>query len=160
MKYINILAKHAAVFILATGFLLACNPAENDEAKSQTAQANEIDTHREHKNTSELSLNNGAKWKADSSTNKNVGDLYNRIADANPVMLDDYHKTGRVLQTDISKMITECRMQGANHDALHHWLEPLMEMNKKMSAVKSGDEGKQLFGMIRKQLEMYPEYFD
>ena len=160
MKYTNKLVKHAAVFILAAGFLLACNLAENKETKSQTEQATETDTHHEHETSAKLSLNNGAKWKADSSTNNNVKDLYNVIADANPVMLEDYQKTGKLIQTGINKMINECRMQGPDHDALHHWLEPLMEMNKKLSGVTSVNEGKELFEMIRKHLEKYPEYFD
>ncbi|MEO7264462.1 MAG: hypothetical protein ABIW38_06090 [Ferruginibacter sp.] len=160
MKYTNKLVKHAAVFILAAGFLMACNTAENKETKSQTEQSTETDTHHEHETDSKLSLNNGAKWKADSSTNRNVKDLYNVIADANPVILEDYQKTGKSIQTGINKMISECRMRGADHDALHHWLEPLMEENKKMSGVTSADEGKGLFGKIRKQLEKYPEYFE
>lgn len=160
MKYTNKLIKHATVFILAAGFLGACHPAENKETKSQTEQVTNTDKHQEHKTASELSLNNGAKWKADSSTNKNVSELYKVIADANPVNPEDYQKTGKALQTGINKMKSECRMQGPNHDALHHWLEPLMEMNKKMLGVATADEGKELFGMIKKQISLYPQFFD
>ena len=160
MKYTNELVKHAAVFILAAGLLVACHLSENKENTLQTEQAKKTDTDHEHEAAAELSLNNGAKWKADSSTNENVKELYNVISDANPVMLEDYQKTGRAIQTVINKMIRECRMQGADHDALHHWLEPLMEINKKLSGVTSTDEGKELFGMIRRHLEKYPEYFD
>lgn len=158
MKYKNKLVKHAALFILAAGFLLACQSAENKETKLQTEKATDTDTH--HEDGAELSLNNGAKWKTDSSTNKNVLELYNRIADANPVTLEDYQKTGKVLQSDINEMIKECRMHGADHDALHHWLEPLMEENKKLSEVITTEDGKKIFGIIRKQIENYSEYFE
>lgn len=152
--------KYTTFLILAAVLFAACHSSENKETKSQTEQATETDTQHEHESATGLSLNNGVKWKADSSTNKNVLDLYNLIADANPVILDDYQKTGKILQTNINKMISECRMQGADHDALHQWLEPLMEMNRKMTDVASADEGKGLFGMIRKHIEKYSDYFE
>ncbi len=158
----NKLVKQIAVFMLTAGFLIACHPAENKEAKSQTEQAVKTDADHEHDHeaASELSLNNGAKWKADSSTNKNVSELYNLISDANLVMLEDYQKTAKTLQVAINKMVSDCRMQGADHEALHHWLEPLMEMNKKMQDVKLADEGKEVFTMIRKQISLYPQFFE
>ena len=162
MKQTNKLVKQTVVFMLTAGFLMACHPAENKEVKSQTEQGVKTDTDHEHDHESvaELSLNNGVKWKADSSTNKNVSELYNLISDANPVMLEDYQKTGKTLQVAINKMVSDCRMQGADHDALHHWLEPLMEMNKKMLDVKLADEGKEVFAMIRKQISLYPQFFE
>ncbi|MEO7263318.1 MAG: hypothetical protein ABIW38_00330 [Ferruginibacter sp.] len=159
MKYTNKLVKNAAVFILAGGLLIACNETGKKESKL-TETSTETDVHHEHEAAAGLSLNNGAKWKADSSTNKNVKDLYNVIADANPVMLEDYQKAGKSIQAGINKMISECRMQGPDHDALHQWLEPLMEENKKLSEVTTIEKGKQAFGMIRKHFENYSEYFD
>ena len=80
--------------------------------------------------------------------------------DAVDVNLEDYQKTAKTIQTGINKMISECKMQGADHEALHHWLEPLMEMNKKLADVASADEGKELFGAIRKQIGKYGYYFE
>lgn len=159
MKYTNRLVKYAAVFIMATGLLMACNQPEKKESKL-TEPSTETDGHHEHEATAGLSLNNGAKWKADSSTNKNVSDLYNVIANAKPVILEDYQKTGKSIQTGINKMISECRMQGPDHDALHQWLEPLMGENKKLLDVTSAEKGKELLGMIRKQIENYSDYFE
>ncbi len=159
MKYTNKLVKHAAVFIMAAGLLMACNQPEKKEGKLP-GPSTERNVHHEHEAAAGLNLNNGAKWKADSSTNKNVSNLYNVIADANPVMLEDYRKTGKSIQAVINKMISECRMQGPDHDALHQWLEPLMEENKKLSEVTTTEKGKELFEMIRKHIENYSDYIE
>lgn len=160
MKYTNKSVKQAGIFLLAVGLLVACQTAENKEVETHTEQATGTNAHHENESASGLSLNNGAKWKADVSTNKNVSELYNVIADANPVNVEDYQKTGKALQTGIDKMISECRMQGADHDALHHWLEPLMKGNKKLTETTTVEEGKKLFGMVRQQIENYSDYFE
>lgn len=159
MKYTNKLVMHAAVFIMAAGILIACNQTQIKKGKL-TEPSTETDGHPEHEAHARINLNSGAIWKADSSTNKNVLDLYTLIADANPIMQEDYHKTGKVLQTNINKIISECRMKGPDHDALHQWLKPLMEMNKKIAGVASVNEGKELFGMITKHIEKYSDYFE
>lgn len=104
MKYIHTL-KYAATFILITGFLIACHSAENKETNPQTVQETKAGTAHEQEATAQLYLNNSAKWKADSSTNKNVSALHNVIEHAKPASLEDYHNTGKALQEGINKMI-------------------------------------------------------
>src|SRR4051812_34369337 len=74
-----------------------------------------------------LVLNHGAKWKVDKPTSNNVGHLQQIVKAGNVKTLKDYHQTGKALQAGITTMIKECRMQGADHLALHKWLEPLMQ---------------------------------
>ncbi len=159
LKYADKLVKHAAIFIMAISLLIACQPAVKKESKS-VEPVSQTDTHNEHDSIAALTLNNGAKWKADSSTNINVSELYNVIAEANPVNLEDYHKTGKAFQMGLDKMISECRMQGADHEALHHWLEPLLEENRKLQETKSVNDGTEAFDFIKRQLEKYHEYFE
>ncbi|RTL51558.1 MAG: hypothetical protein EKK39_08100 [Sphingobacteriales bacterium] len=74
-------------------------------------------------------MNNGAKWKADSITNRNLRDLRN-IADNFKILpnpsLKEYQILGKDLTNGLNKMIQECRMSGPEHEALSHWLEPLI----------------------------------
>jgi len=159
MKYMPLL-KFATLIILT--YLQACQSPENKESSPQTEQVTktEAEHDHEHKVVTELSLNNGAKWKADSSTNKNVLALRSVSEAAKPVTVEDYRKTGEDLEQGIKKMISECRMQGPDHDALHHWLEPLMEESKKLLEVTTAEKGKDMLGMIRKQIENYSAYFE
>ncbi|HQW83090.1 MAG TPA: hypothetical protein PK987_01440 [Ferruginibacter sp.] len=158
MQYTNRIATRTTVIILSVFLLIACHSNENTENKlpdehSSTAQ-------HQHELGTTLSLNNGIKWKADSSTNENVKNLYNVVSDANPVAPEDFQKTGNTIQANINKMISECRMQGVEHDALHKWLEPLMTMNKKLAEITSVEKGKELFGTLRKHIEKYSEFFE
>ena len=160
IKFKSRLVKYAAVFILVTGFLMACHASENKEIKLQPEQTAEQDAHQEHEDAIELSLNNGVKWKADNSTNENVSALNNIVTSAKLVTAEDYQNIGRSLQAGIDKMISECRMQGSDHEALHHWLEPLIENNKKLQEVKTIDEGTKTFDLIKKQINLYPNFFE
>lgn len=158
MQFTKKFTFNAVIHIMAVFFLMACNQPGNADAGTHDHHASSDLPQQE--TTVNLSLNNGEKWKADSSTNKNVTDLYNVVSDANPVVADDFKRTGKAIQANIDKMISECRMKGADHETLHHWLEPLMQMNKKMAFVASIDEGKELFGKLRKHIELYSEYFE
>lgn len=157
MQHTKKITFYTVVHIMAVFFLMACNRPGNNDTDSHNQHAT---SELQQDATSNLSLNNGEKWKADSSTNKNVTDLYNVISDANPVVPEDFIKTGKAIQSTIDKMVKECRMKGAEHENLHHWLEPLMQMNKKMALVASADDGKELFGKLRKHIEKYSEYFE
>ena len=160
MKYTNKLVKHAAVLMLASGLLMACNSSEKKDVNSQNEPATEVDAHQDHDAATELALNKGAKWEADSSTNANVAELNAIVVNANPVVLEDYKKTGEALKVGITKMVNECKMQGADHDALHQWLEPLMDMNKQLLDVTSVEKGKEVFEMINQHIDKYNLYFE
>ena len=46
--------------------------------------------------------------------------------------LENYIQTAEQLHDGLNKMINECKMKGADHDALHQWLEPLLKETKEM----------------------------
>ena len=146
--------------MLTAGFLLACHSVENKQTTPQTEQETKIDTAEKNEATVALSLNKGAKWKADSSTNSNVSGLRNIIENAKPVNLEGYHNTGKDLQEGINKMVSECRMKGPEHESLHHWLQPLMEENKKLTSAGSITVAAETVEKIKKQLSLYPHFFE
>ena len=94
------------------------------------------------------------------STNKNVSALSSIVSASQPVTLEEYKNTGKTLQAGIDVMISECRMQGPDHDALHHWLEPLMEENKKLESATSLEQGKESFDFVNNQINIYSQYFE
>ncbi|CAN5482662.1 hypothetical protein BH11BAC3_BH11BAC3_39190 [soil metagenome] len=161
MKYLHKL-KYAAIILLVAIQLHACQSSANKENKSQTEQTPKPDTDDEHEHpaATKLALNNGAKWNADSSTNKNVSALLNIVEQIKPSSLEDYHHTSQNLQEGIHKMINECRMKGPDHDALHHWLEPLMEENKKLAASGSVAEAAEALKKIKIQIDFYTQFFN
>lgn len=147
------------ILLISIAFFTAC---QSTEQKHDQATTTEADVHHDHEQAGDagLSLNNGAKWKADASTNANVAAMNQISSQAAPASLEDFTKTGNDLQTGIDKMIKECRMEGPDHEALHHWLEPLMEKNKALLGAKSVEEATEIFGDLKKQIELYPQFFE
>ena len=109
-----------------------------------------------------LTLNNGEKWKADESTNNNVASIEKMVVsfnDGKEKKLEDYKALHASLRSGVEKMVKECRMKGADHDALHLWLEPLMGMVKQLGNVTSAEEGAASVEKINNQVKLYPQYF-
>lgn len=151
--------KQILTILLATSLLLACNAGNEKEKITTTAPAAEtIANHAEQ--AIGLTLNNGAKWKADSTTLLNVALLQQLISGAKKESLGNYLQTAAGLQEGINKMVSECKMKGADHEALHHWLEPIMEKTKELKNANNIETVSTIFGEIEKQLNLFPQYFE
>jgi len=57
-------------------------------------------------------------------------------------------------------MVSECKMKGADHEALHHWLEPIMEKAKELKNANSIETARTIFGEIEKQINLFHQYFE
>ena len=151
--------KQILTVLLATSLLLACNTGNDREKTIGTKPATE--NHTEHaEKTTGLVLNNGAKWKADSNTLLNVALLQNIVSNAKKESLEDYLKTASALQDGLNKMLSECKMKGVDHEALHNWLEPLMERTNDLKNANNIVNAETISGEIEKQINMFPQYFE
>lgn len=151
---------HVAVVIVF--FAVSCKD-QKEAGHAETEKVIPAGIHQPDTKEAGLALNNGTKWKADSSTNKNVRSLLQITEDfsALPVKSMTAYSTVAVeLQTGLDTMITECRMQGADHDALHKWLEPLIGQVIKLKGSADLDEAAHLFDEISKQVKLYVHYFE
>lgn len=150
--------KYLSLVLLSMGMLLACRSA-NDSVED--APADSVTTaqepHAEH--TEGLALNNGAQWLADSTTRVNVTLLQRTIADARTAKTTNYLQTAAALQEGLNKMVKECTMQGPDHDALHQWLEPLMEKVKTLKQADSAEKASAILADIEKHLDLFTRYF-
>jgi CRISPR/Cas system CSM-associated protein Csm2 small subunit len=150
------------VFLITIGIMTSCNsPAGN---KTETPKKDSVkvtpDEHSEHET---LSLNNGNKWKADSVTNNNVKNLQNIIDNFNrrqDKSLTAYKNAAADLQSGLDKMISECKMQGPDHEALHKWLEPLIEKVKTLKQSSTKEDAVTTLEAIIVHLKLYTEYFE
>jgi len=145
------------LFILAfASFLFACN---SDSGKKETIES---EIHQGH-DTSALSLNNGAKWKADSITNANVGKL-KRMTDSFKInsfpAVAEYRLLGDDLSNGLNIMIQECKMTGPDHEALHHWLEPILSETKELKNTSDTAKGRTIFNSLDKNIDSYNTYFE
>lgn len=154
--------KKLLTVVLLAGFLLACNN-DNTPAKEATAGSPETN-HHEHSATGDgLILNNGAKWKADSSTNINGKSILDSIEKFNPGVdksLAVYTALSGDLQQGLNKMISDCKMQGADHEALHKWLEPLPGQVSELKEASTVVDAQTILEAIHSQVKLYPQYFE
>lgn len=153
--------KKILISILSAGLFASCS--SSDQSHNQTPVKTEeqaAPAELEHEQGHGLSLNNGVKWKADASTNANVGALKNILSLAKPAATEHFLATGKLLQAGLDKMIRECRMQGADHNALHQWLEPLMGQVQKLQEASSVEEAQTVYHEIETQIGLYDHYFE
>ena len=145
--------------LLAAGFLLACNPGREHSENASSKQPAE--KHQEHeRKLGGLVLNNGVKWTADSNTRVNVALLQDIVNNAKKENIEEYHQTAGQIQDGLNKMVKECKMKGADHDALHQWLEPLMEKNKELTSETIIENAATLLTGIESQLALFSQYFE
>jgi hypothetical protein len=144
------------LFVLAVAlFLSACNSdSGKNEATESVAHGNE---------TAGLTLNNGAKWKADSITNHNVATLKTmtdnfRIKPFPTV--GEYRLLGNDLTNGLNTMVQECKMTGPDHEAVHHWLEPVLNEMKELKNVSETANGRRIFKSLDKKIDSYHTYFE
>lgn len=153
--------KNILIASLLGFWLVACKTKQTAEPNSQPpAMENQqaID-HPEHN----LSLNQGAKWKSDLATLENVKKLQSIVEAAVKTpgpTLETYQQTAASLQAGLDKMIRECRMKGPDHDALHLWLEPLIQQVGAFKENKSTEEASASLELIQKQIKMFTDYFE
>lgn len=135
-------------------FLIACN--------QHTTSENIVDSVN-HEEAVQLSLNNGSKWKADTATNQRVQELKviveNFKIKPSPA-LNDFTSLGNDVNSTLQKMIKGCTMTGADHEALHLWLEPLLKESKALQSTKDVDSARENFNFIDAQINDYQTYFE
>ena len=114
----------------------------------------------QHEQASEkLVLNHGVKWKVDKITYNNVTNLQQIVKLSKGKSLKEYRMAGVTLQNGITKMIRECRMKGPDHQALHKWLEPLMELVSKLNQASDTKAVARLYAATTAQLNLFNQYF-
>jgi hypothetical protein len=136
--------------------LLAAFVACNSE---QTAEQHENNSasHSEDK-VAIIPLNNGARWKADEATKKNVAAMAQVVRDSSYADAGNRNRLYVDLKAKTDTLIKECRMQGAAHDALHIWLEKLLEDLKELK--EDDDEYNKSHAALKKDIADFYQSFE
>lgn len=157
--------KYLALLLLTAFGIGACNDDSKDTTHAHdtvTVDSTAI-TGGSPTSSDAVSLKKDGKWNADASTNKNVDLLQAKAAELNKQQHQtaaDYHTVSAELQTGLNQLVKECKMKGADHDALHLWLEPLLVETKELKTVTDTVTGERLFHSIRTRLADYDLYFN
>ena len=106
-----------------------------------------------------MQLNNGAKWKTDEATRKNVKVLIEILNDSNNSHLNSRTELVQKMQAGIDSLVRQCRMSGPDHDALHVWLNQVQQDLKKIKEYKD-DNYKTLYATLKKDVERFSLFFE
>ena len=144
-------------FILfSTAFLLACNQGSNKNESNEHVTS-------DHAETSELTLNNGVKWKADSSTNRHLISIKTTVNmfKVGPFpSVDKYQILGSDIQDELNAMIKDCTLKGAQDEALHKWMLPILRQAGELKKVSDTAIAKPIFDSLDKRINIYYNYFE
>ena len=153
-------------WMLLAIFIMACNPGNPAATQSKTTPslAKGHDT-TDHENGYHkiLALNNGVKWAGDESTRIHavnliaIADKFSAGPEAN---LSTYRTFADNLQGELNQLVKNCRMNGAEHDALHLWLEPIMLGVKELKEVSTTGAGKVAAQKLNEDVKKFNQYFN
>lgn len=149
--------KKLLLLLLVSTLVISCNPKSSDGKKTSDSV---VTSHEEHTGSGAgLELNNGSKWKVDSITKVNVALLKESVAAIQQNKLSDFKTISGQLQDGLNKLINECKMTGADHEALHKWLEPLLGKAKDLNEATAAN-GPTLVKEISDHLNIFDNYFE
>lgn len=160
--------KNFILILIVSLFAISCNSGQKENHEQIVSDSiaptdHEADMHSHDMSETGIALNNGAKWKSDESTTKNVNALAKVTEEfkaSGKTELVDYKKVAADLQSQIDNLIKECRMKGPDHDALHGWLEPLMKMVKDLKDSPDAKAAQEKFNEIDQQIARFTNSFE
>ena len=149
--------------ILALVFALSCSSPTDNHGAKKVEQTE--DKHQDEASTvTELRLNNGAKWSSDESTFSGMKrleiSLFNfEEKNSNPTV-ENYNSLGDALANIDKDIISQCKMQGKDHDQLHILLAPMLA---NVDVIKN-DSNKMTISenkiALNKSVQIFFEYFE
>ena len=144
------------IFIFSVLLIACTNPVSQVEPTKETQH----EDHSANKEGSVLRLNNGARWKADEVTRKNVSALVKELNDPGNKGLENKDRLTGQLQSRIDSLVQQCKMEGPEHDALHVWLQQILADLKKMKEVSQAKEYEEQFAILKKDIESFYLFFE
>lgn len=137
------------ILMLLLLFIISCAD------KPPKGDTNETGAHATiHTKDTTLQLNNGEKWKLDEATRQNMNEIKAYISQATHA---NGELSGQELQKKADKLVKECRMKGADHDALHVWLGPFLQH---VQAIKENRDAESASHALRDDVKEFDVYFE
>jgi len=125
----------------------------------QTAERQEKNTAIENEDkVVTVPLNGGAKWKTDEATKKNVAEMVQVVSDSTYADSGKRKQLYANLKTKIDTLVKECSMKGAEHDALHMWLEKVLKDLKDLK--EEDDEYNDVYAALKKDIANFYQSFE
>lgn len=151
------------IFIALLGIfaLNACNNA-NPPANVATDNAHSEVVSEHMVQTDALSLNHGEKWLSDENTRNHVAklsDIFSSFSNKSRSGISDYQSLASDVQRELNGLIKDCKMSGPDHDALHLWLEPVLNSTAKLKSTQTMEDAEVIVESLIKEINKFNTYF-
>lgn len=103
-------------------------------------------------------LNKRAKWKADGSTKKNVVAMMQEVNDTIYADAKKREQLYESVQSGIDTLVKQCSMKGEEHNALHIWLERVVEDVNELK--REDNEYSKAYAALKKDVESFYNFFE
>ncbi|NHA02592.1 hypothetical protein G7092_02225 [Mucilaginibacter sp. HC2] len=153
--------KRLFIALVLSSLLMGCEGHRNTEKNIIDSPVSDIEEKKEE--SVPLVLNSGQKWKVDQATQNNLINLRNTVRafdTSEAKTIEDYQEVRLDLADGITKMVTECHMSGPAHEALHHWLKPLINDVAALKNAKTITEAADRYRIVKDQLILNSTYFE
>ncbi|GAA4732413.1 hypothetical protein [Flavisolibacter ginsenosidimutans] len=138
------------ILALAVASCTSQQPAEQQESKT---------VNNKEKAIAAIPLNNGTKWKADEATKKNIAAMVQIVNDSTYQNAGKRKELSTSIQDQIDRLVKQCSMKGAEHDALHVWLEKVLKDVKELKEEET-DEYDEAYAALKKDVESFYDFFE
>ncbi len=143
--------KLVLLIVLAVGFGNSCHEENHHHADHQAHESSE--------KLSDLSLNNGVKWKTDSHTKLMMKSIHEILNQDIRLESAEYRILGEKVSEKIDKLISGCTMTGDSHAQLHVFLSKFIPAVKSLIRVEDSKQGAIMHTELKGLLKTYNEYF-
>jgi hypothetical protein len=143
------------ILLILSLFIISCG---NNAREKEHAGKEE---HNEHEAGDKpvLQLNQGAKWTSDEATRTNVRALMQIVDDSSNAGFENRDKLTSQLRTAVDTLVQQCKMKGPDHDALHVWLENVLNDLKQLQKASEGDYPERR-NKLRDDIAVFYDYFN
>ena len=74
--------------------------------------------------------------------------------------INNYQVLGNDLSNDVDTLIQQCKMKGDEHEALHKWLEPILNLSGQLKNTTDTSKARQIFKSVETRIDAYSNFFE
>ena len=147
------------LILLVAIFFAACTGSVRQDGNKQETDKTNANAGEAADTLTNIPLDNGRKWKADSTTKLHVQSIQRIVNDNKYQSAPASKALAAQLKLEVDSLVKECTMKGPAHDALHVWLEGLLENIKKLQE-EEADEYAEVRADLQKHVAGFYDAFE
>jgi ABC-type enterochelin transport system substrate-binding protein len=151
IKHLKMSQMKKLLIILSLAFT-ACTNTEKTEQQTSKHE------HESENTATTVPINTNTKWKADEPTKRNVAAMMAVVHDSSYADAGKRMQLYAALKTKVDTLINQCRMKGPDHDALHGWLEKVLDDMKELK--KEGANYSEAYAALKKDIDSFNTLFE